>query len=66
MDVIKVGHTIEQVADFYELTTRHINQIIEENRTKRGPKNDSLWHAHKALRNEAMFNDIEVDLMSLN
>ena len=57
MDDIKVGHTIEKIADFYELTTRQIKNIIEENRTKRGPKNGSLSDAHKALRNEAMFND---------
>ena len=42
MDDIKVGHPIEKIADFYELTTRQIKNIIEENRTKRGPKNDSL------------------------
>ena len=55
-DVIRVGHTVEQVADFYELSTRHIKRIIEE-KTKMGPRNDSLASAHRALRNEAIIND---------
>ena len=57
MDDIKVGHTIEKIADFYELNPRQIYQIIEENRTKMGPRNDSLASAHRALRNEAIIND---------
>ena len=57
MDDRKEGHTIEKIADFYELNPRQIYQIIEENRTKMGPKNDSLASAHRALRNEAIIND---------
>ena len=57
LDDIKVGHTIEKIADFYELNPRQIYQIIEENRTKMGPRNDSLASAHRALRNEAIIND---------
>ena len=34
MDDIKVGHTIEKIADFYELNPRQIYQIIEETEPK--------------------------------
>ena len=57
MDDIKVGHPIEKIADFFEISPSQVYQIIEENRTKMGPRNDSLASAHRALRNEAIIND---------